>query len=427
MTQHSSSPEDKITFSGSAGRGGLYIHIPYCASKCLYCDFYSGKFNIHDYERLTRALINECRERYDELPATLDTLYIGGGTPSMMPLQNLETLLTELHSVTGEKCWAGLKEVTIEANPDDVSYEKASGWAALGITRVSLGVQSFNDRLLRFMGRRHDSAQAVEAYSILRKHFDNISLDLMFGIPGQSLEDWVTTLDKIISLKPEHISCYALMYEAGTSLTRMRDSSMVTELPDELTEEMFVILHQKLREAGYEAYEISNFARHGKRSLHNSSYWAGTSYLGLGPSAHSYDGDNVRRWNRADIKSYLERFAPYESTSESDPNNPDNIARFNPGETLPIGMDMKKNVFYNTEILSPQERKDELILTRMRTSEGIDLREFATKFGDAARDRLLNNARVEISRELVENTGTNLRLTKKGILISDSVILTLSL
>lgn len=393
----------------------------------MYCDFYSGKFNIHDYHRLVRALINECFERCDELPAPLDTLYIGGGTPSMMPLDDLETLFAGLRSVLGEACWGGLKEITIEANPDDVSYEKASGWARLGITRVSMGVQSFKDRLLKFLGRRHDSAHAVEAYRILREHFDNISLDLMFGIPGQSLEDWTTTLDKIISLKPEHISCYALMYEASTLLTRMRDNGHVTELPDELTEAMFVTLHRRLRESGYEAYEISNFARPGKRSLHNSSYWSGASYLGLGPSAHSYDGENVRRWNQADIKSYLERFAPDESTSACCENNNESIAPGTPGETVPTGKVMGNRTFYSKEILSPQDRKDEFILTRMRTSVGIDLTEFATRFGDAARERLLNNARVEIERGLAEIIGINLRLTQKGILVSDSVILTLSL
>lgn len=319
----------------------------------------------------------------------------------MMPAEDLERLLAGLRNIAGHKRWESLKEATIEVNPDDVTPQMCRAWASAGITRISMGVQSFNDSLLRFMGRRHNGEVAERAFHTLRKYFNNISIDLMFGIPGQTSEDWEQTLRKAVSLRPDHISCYALMYETGTRISLMRDAGLITELSEEMTEDMYSELRDTLRKEGYEAYEISNFALPGRRSLHNSSYWKGAPYLGLGPSAHSYDGVSRRRWNKANIKYYLERFTPH-NRSACQP-------------------------FYSEERLNAAELRDEMILTRLRTAEGIDLREYSEKFGEKAMMRLRANAANQIARGLAEITGSHLKLTRAGIMISDSVMVSLSM
>lgn len=377
----------------------LYIHIPYCASKCIYCDFFSGGARQADWNQLTDALVNELNDRKHELPSRADTLYIGGGTPSLIPSECLPRLVSSVNEAVnpgGE--W---REFTIEVNPDDVTEEKCMLWKAVGVNRVSMGVQSLNDGELRAIRRRHDSQTALSAYRCLRKYFSNISIDLMFGIPGQTLDSWAKSVEKAISLRPEHLSAYSLMLEEGTPLTSLYNDGRI-ELPDdEENDEMWRLLSDKLSHAGYEQYEISNYCLPGFRSLHNSRYWSGNPYLGLGPSAHSYDGKNVRRFNPPDIKRYLSHYASGQIVYSS--NEP----------------------FYNQETLSEEELIEERILTGMRVKEGIDLNTFCHDFGESKLNSLLRNASSMMSSGHVRIENGSLSLTSQGIMLSNRIILSL--
>ncbi|MDE7160341.1 MAG: radical SAM family heme chaperone HemW [Muribaculaceae bacterium] len=384
-------------------KGGLYVHIPYCTTKCLYCDFYCGGARQADFRRLVRALSRECTERADELPDTVDTVYIGGGTPSLLPSSEFRSLVESLKNSVGDGRWKPV-EFTVEANPDDVLPENVEAWKRAGVNRVSMGVQTFDDSLLAFLRRRHTAAESVRAYEILRGHFPNISIDLMFGIPSQTFDIWRDSVMKAIELRPEHISCYSLMYEPGTALTHLRDRGDIAETSDADTERMFSYMRDAMTDAGYEHYEISNFALPGFGSRHNGAYWKGLPYLGLGPSAHSYDGHSVRRANPADIRKYLECFAPL--TESETP---------------------RMESFFTEERLTDEELREEMILTRLRTADGIDIDEYASRFGHEALGRLLANAKRDTACGRLERIGNALRLTPSGILTSDSVMVNLSM
>ena len=232
-----------------------------------------------DWEAFAIAVESEYRNGSKLIPENSKvSLYMGGGTPSLAPVEVIKRFRDMIRFAVGE--------FTIEVNPDDVTPEKARGWKEAGVNRVSMGVQSLNDEELRTIGRRHTSSDVFRAYSILREYFDNISLDLIFGLPGQGLGSLVETIAGFIELRPEHISAYSLMYEERSALTRLRDKGKITEVAEEDSVEMFRLLTSKLREAGYERYEISNYALAGYRSHHNSNYWQGIPYIGVGPSAH---------------------------------------------------------------------------------------------------------------------------------------------
>ncbi|MDE6022867.1 MAG: radical SAM family heme chaperone HemW [Muribaculaceae bacterium] len=284
---------DGTTLSSGAG---LYIHIAYCRKKCLYCDFFSAGERIADWHRYTDALIAELNERIEEMTCPLQTIYVGGGTPSLIPEDDFNRLIDALRPFAGN-----VVEFTIEVNPDDVCQEKLELWKRGGVNRISIGIQSFDNQLLSIVGRQHDAKTANDAYNLARQYFDNISIDLMFGLPGQTVKMWENDVEEAIRLKPKHISAYSLMYEPGTALTALRDKGRLEEIPEEESESMFRILIEKLRNAGYDHYEISNFALPGFRSRHNSSYWLQIPYVGIGPSAHSYDGINSRRSNKSDL------------------------------------------------------------------------------------------------------------------------------
>ncbi len=285
---------------------GVYIHIPFCARKCVYCDFYSVGARLADWPRLVSALLDEARVRVPELTgagAKCDTLYIGGGTPSLLPPGEFGRLAAGVLSLTGP-----VSEFTVEVNPDDVTGELADAWRGAGVDRVSMGVQSLVDGELRAIGRRHDSRRAREAYDTLRRRFGNVSLDLMFGLPGQTRRSLRESVAGVIDMRPEHVSVYSLMYEERTALTRMRDSGRIDETPEEESAAMFADITEMLDSAGYEQYEISNYSLPGFRSRHNSAYWSGEPYVGLGPAAHSYDGLRTRRANAPDVRAYISRW-----------------------------------------------------------------------------------------------------------------------
>lgn len=294
---------------------GLYIHVPFCRSKCAYCDFYSIGGSPERHKAYLNALVAEWEMRRGELPGPTSTIYIGGGTPSVIHPDLWRPILDRLPQPQGE--------FTIEANPDDVTPEWVEAIHSLGVNRVSMGVQSLDSGLLSLMGRRHSPSRAIEAVKTLRRGgIDNISLDLIYGIPGQTIAKWEESLSEILRLRPEHLSAYILSYEPGTRLTRMAEEGQIIPLTDDAVLEMYTHLCETTLEAGYLHYEISNFALPGHQARHNSSYWDGTPYLGLGPGAHSWDGKRTRRANPSSLRQWSEALAagraPFEEEIETD-------------------------------------------------------------------------------------------------------------
>ena len=306
----------------------IYVHIPYCRSFCTYCDFYSEvAARCSTYEGFAKALESEIAAREDEIrnnlqsPSGANTLYIGGGTPSVLPLSVFERLLNSLSSVG---CRCDFDEFTVEVNPEDIvekGHAYVEGLLKSGVSRISMGVQSFDDATLQWMNRRHDSARAREAYAILEEAgVENISIDLIFGLPQLDLHGWKDNLSKALSISPSgvlprHISSYQLSVEEGSALAAMMAKGNWSEASDEVCAQQYETLCETLREAGYHHYEISNFAQPGHEAVHNSAYWNHTPYIGLGPGAHSFgsmgkssSGEPVlgRQWNNPDLAAYIE-------------------------------------------------------------------------------------------------------------------------
>ncbi len=362
---------------------GLYVHIPFCASRCIYCGFYSttlSSFHSVYVEALLKELSLRCNPDRDPW----HTIYIGGGTPSQLPPVLLQKLFA------GIDC-TDAAEVTVECNPDDVTPDYAALLAELPVNRVSLGVQTFDDSRLNFLHRRHNAAEAREAVDNLRRAgIGNISIDLMFGFPRETLADWQTDISEALSLGVSHISAYSLMYEEGTALYRMRQNGSVKETDEETSRAMFYELADRLSAAGYEHYEISNFALPGHRSLHNSGYWRGVPYVGIGAAAHSYDLRR-RSWNIADVKEYVESIGKDVLPSE--------------GETL-----------------DGDTRYNDTVMLSLRTVEGVDLDRLERDFGKARLDYCMANAARYIADGLLLHEENRLRLTREGLFVSDMVM-----
>lgn len=292
---------------------GLYIHIPFCASRCIYCDFYSTT-SLSLRNRYVDCLCREMVLRSDffqsfddavgakeKSKTILDTIYIGGGTPSQLSFDNIERIFQSIQQIFPSTP----KEVTIEVNPDDVSPQMARFFKQIGINRVSMGFQTFDDERLKFLRRRHTSSQAINSIeTFLDAGIDNISIDLMFGFPTQTVDDWQNDVQMALSLDVKHVSAYSLMYEEGTPLYRMKQLGEIKCVDDDTSADMYQRLVDLMKEASFEHYEISNFARKGFRSLHNSSYWRDETYLGIGAAAHSYNRKS-RQWNVANIQEYM--------------------------------------------------------------------------------------------------------------------------
>ncbi len=279
---------------------GLYIHIPYCRSKCFYCDFYSRP-TTSDMEAYIDTVIAEWHLRTHEVSDKISTVYIGGGTPSLLPYSLLKKLI---QSVGKDVDIAKLNEFTIEANPEDISTDNLTAWRDLGINRVSIGIQSFNQTELNAIGRRHDVSAAINALQSLKSANINFNADLIYGLPGQDLNGWKQNLTQLLDYNPPHFSAYLLSYEHGTRLTAMRDKGSIVEASETLACEMYDLLCATAHERGYNHYEISNFALPGMEAKHNSAYWDYTPYLGLGVAAHSFDG-YTRRYNPLNISQYI--------------------------------------------------------------------------------------------------------------------------
>lgn len=366
---------------------GIYIHIPFCATRCIYCGFYSTTLSPLK-ERYTDAVIREYSMRHDYLNhEAVETVYLGGGTPSQLSKPQLERLLKTVVSDNKDT----IKEVTMECNPDDVTRELAEFLPQAGVNRVSMGVQTFDDNRLRFLHRRHNSEEVYTALRLLHEAgISNISIDLMFGFPGEALGEWREDIEQAISLDVNHISAYSLMYEEGTPLYHMLENGQIEESDEELTRSMFYTLSDLLAGAGYEHYEISNFAKPGFRSMHNSSYWHGTPYLGLGAAAHSYDRQS-RQWNISDVRKYI------------------------------LSIEEGKIPFEREQLDMPT-RYDDLITTALRTREGIDLEKMRREYGEKLYTYLIYNARDKIARGTMKIEDGHLSITRDGLFISDDIM-----
>lgn len=337
--------------------GGVYVHVPFCGSKCRYCDFYSVRAGAVAGEAYVDAIAKELAARRGEIPGPFDTVYIGGGTPSTLPAEALRRMIRLLVGESREGA-----EVTVEVNPDDITPALSEMLVEAGVNRVSMGIQSFDDAELRAIGRRHDAATAIAAVGMLRSAgIGNISCDLIYGLPGQTAESFRRSIDSMIALAPQHISAYLLSYEPGTWLTRELQAGRIRQATDDEAEAYYNLLCRSLSDAGYEHYEISNFARPGMASRHNSSYWdPSIPYLGLGPAAHSYDGHRRRRANVSSIGRYL--------ASPADAADPDLCEELTPAELLEerIMLGLRTAAGLYLTALAPSDA--EIILRRARQS-----------------------------------------------------------
>lgn len=281
---------------------GIYVHIPFCKSRCKYCDFFSTT-HLEKQTQYTEAVLTEWSDRRKELMGGIQTIYIGGGTPSTMSVELLRRIIDAIRQETQDSDL----EVTIEANPGDITLEKAKAWRALGINRLSIGIQSFNDHLLQLLGRRHNGLEAIQAVKNAQSAgFDNISIDLMYALPDQTMAMWQKDIAQALALGVQHISSYGLIYEEGTVLTTLLEHGIIDAVDEEIELQMYDYLVEQLTTHGYEHYEVSNFALPRRQSRHNSSYWNDTPYIGIGAGAHSYN-QTQRQWNISELDDYIQQ------------------------------------------------------------------------------------------------------------------------
>ena len=365
---------------------GIYIHIPFCKKACHYCNFHFSTSLALKNDFLD-ALLREIELRKDYTAGeTISTIYLGGGTPSLLEKTEIEALLRHLrlyHPIATDA------EITLEANPDDISPDKLTAWSKSGINRLSIGVQSFFDEDLAWMNRAHNAGQAIESLSLATQLFPNITIDLIYGMPTLTDQKWQSNVERAIGLNIPHLSCYALTVEPKTALQHLIEKSQVADVNSEDQARQFVLLMDWLTAAGYEHYEISNFALPGMRSKHNSSYWRGEKYLGLGPSAHSFDGHS-RQWNIANNAMYI--------------------------QAIRQGI-----INYEKEELTAEQRLNEYTMTSLRTIEGLDLARVMTDFGADKSFAIKKTAGKYIEQKLIDEKGERLILTKEGKLFADGI------
>ena len=367
---------------------GIYIHIPFCKTKCHYCDFYKSTDFVAKSDflnALKKEIIQRCHELEDE---PVQSIYFGGGTPSVLKIEEIADILEVLRT---NFQWDDDTEITMEANPDDLTKTFLNDIRGTAINRLSVGIQSFNDDDLKGMNRRHNSSQAVHCIEDAREAgFDNISLDLIYGLPGQSLADWQLNIQKVISLQVRHISAYHLTYHKGTVFYDYLKSGKLKELPDELSFGQFKLLKDMLEGAGFEHYEISNFAVHGSYSRHNCAYWQRRSYLGFGPSAHSFDL-KTRRWNVASLGRYLKSIE----------------------QGLP---------YSEKEVLKPQDQYNDYMITSLRTIWGISKNELRNNFDPVYGTYFEQEAKPFLESGHMFFQNGIYRLTAEGLFISDKIM-----
>ena len=393
---------------------GIYIHIPFCKSRCRYCDFFSTT-RLERQEEYSHAIVAEFIDRQHQLTEPVRTIYFGGGTPSQMPVESLREILEclvdatqmgevnedNINNLRGNQHPAALNgilastpytlhstpstaplapEITLEANPGDITPERAEAWRAMGFNRLSIGIQSFDDDLLQLIGRRHSAEQAKNAVFIAQKAgFDNISIDLMYALPTQTMEQWQNDVQTALSLGIQHISTYGLIYEEDTALTKLLMDNRLQPVDEDLELRMYDYLAGQVCANGFLHYEVSNFALPGRHSRHNSSYWNDTPYLGLGAAAHSYDG-RCRQWNISDLDGYIQQALAHELQPE-------------------------------VEWLSDEDRLTERVMLSLRTSQGV-----------AKSDIDMNKAKPYIEQGLLVDKGDRLAATTQGFHILNRII-----
>jgi oxygen-independent coproporphyrinogen-3 oxidase len=367
---------------------GIYIHIPFCKKLCSYCDFYHI-ITQSDNKNFIDALISETIIRKEYLGNEIvSTIYIGGGTPSVLLPEEINMILGNIRKLfqVDEKC-----EITIELNPDDIDDDFLKGLKDSAVNRISLGIQSWRDSDLKLMNRRHNAAQAADALDqVLKAGFQNVTIDLIYGIPGMTTADWSSNLDISFSYDIKHLSAYHLTIEPGTVFGKMKEKGLLSETDEEESSAQFHLLIEKALSAGFVHYEISNFGKPEYFSIHNSNYWKQVSYLGLGPSAHSFNGYS-RQWNIRNVKKYI--------------------------KALSSG-----SLLFEREELDKRTRFNEYIMTSLRTMWGIDLDFVERIFDKEGYDYVVNLSGKMINYGLMKQENKTLVLTNQGKMISDNII-----
>jgi oxygen-independent coproporphyrinogen III oxidase len=368
---------------------GIYIHIPFCRQKCYYCDFYKT-VNTNQTDTFISTLGKETALRKSYISQEkVKTIYFGGGTPSVLTEKQLSSVfkfLYENFSVVADA------EITFEANPDDLTKEYLQMLKNIGINRLSIGIQSFQNKHLKKMNRRHNAEQATRSIEIAAAAgFSNLSADLIYGLPGLTLREWQSSLQQIFELPVVHLSAYHLTYHQGTPFYTWLKKGTLKELSENESIDQFNLLIDEAEKAGFEQYEISNFARKGQYSKHNSAYWTGEKYLGLGPSAHSFNG-NSRRWNIAHVDRYIR------------------------------GIENNNTTWFEEELLSERDRFNEYILTRIRTKWGISVQEITKRFGLKYAWLVEKEAAKYLLSEKMKEQNGIFTITRKGLFVSDDLM-----
>jgi oxygen-independent coproporphyrinogen-3 oxidase len=365
---------------------GIYIHIPFCKQACHYCDFHFST-SLKKKEEMLTAIKTELKLRHQELgKEPVETIYFGGGTPSILRVSELEALIEQIYA---NYCVIESSEITIEANPDDLSSEVIEALSRSPVNRLSIGVQSFFDEDLKLMNRAHNASEARASIKLARSYFDNVSIDLIYGIPGADNDRWGQNIDLALELEVPHISSYALTVEPKTALESFIRRGLVSEVDDDQAHEQFLMLKERLEAKGFVHYELSNFGKEGYFSENNTAYWQGKSYMGIGPSAHSFNGIE-RSWNVRNNTIYIKALQQNELPSEK-------------------------------ETLSLTDRYNEYVMTRLRPKWGISLDHVILVFGELYLKYLLEQARPFIEDHLLFHDKDRLYVSKKGLFLSDGI------
>jgi oxygen-independent coproporphyrinogen-3 oxidase len=365
---------------------GIYIHIPFCKKACHYCNFHFST-SLKLKNDFLQSLLNETDLRVSYLNGeSISTIYFGGGTPSLLNQEETKNILDKIRERFNVLPGA---EITLEANPDDINEEKLIAWKNAGVNRLSIGVQSFFEEDLQWMNRAHTAAQSIRNLQLAKNHFQNITIDLIYGLPTLSDDKWKQNVEQAIQLEIPHLSCYALTVEPQTALHTLINQNKLPDIDTNDQARQFLLLMEWMTNAGYDHYEISNFALPGKRSQHNSSYWRGAKYLGLGPSAHSYNGSS-RQWNIANNALYIQFL-------------------------------QKNQLNFEKEELTQTQQLNEYIMTSLRTSEGLDTDYISKQFSKEEAFRIQQSSDNLIKQELLQKKENSLVLTRQGKLFADGI------
>ena len=367
---------------------GIYVHIPFCKQLCYYCDFHFSVSLLRKNEMLA-AIVKEIQMRANELAFKPETLYFGGGTPSVYSPKELEIIIDEVKkSFSVDK----FCEFTVEVNPDDLNEKYLDDLLQFGVNRLSIGVQSFIDEHLKFMNRRHTAQQSIDSINIAKRAgFSNINIDLIYGLPPLTLQQWRKNLEILVNLDVPHLSAYHLGIESKTVFHKCLEKGKLKPVDEKISAQQYEILEKMTADAGFTHYEISNFAKNKLYSIHNTAYWQGKPYIGFGASAHSYDGNNIRRWNVANNKKYIDAI--------------------NSNQT-----------FWELEMLNLTDKYNDFVLTSLRTTWGLNIDDIKKKFGEYLYNYFCRQAKKFIDNGLLISDHAQIKIPTKYFLQSDGII-----